>query len=462
MQPSPGVDNTTRDPASFRDPDGFVFYEGDEVFRQVGRRYRPTFDRLMATGLYQDLCEAGLLVKHEVTSEDEENGFVIKPELIPFIAYPYEWCFGALKDAALATIEIMARALRKGMWLKDASAYNIQFRGGAPVFIDTLSFEPLRDGEAWPAYHQFCRHFLAPVALTALVDTRLATLLIPHIDGIPLDLASRLLPARSYTSLGLALHVHAHAHAQRRFADRPIRVATPVRRQRLTRLIEHLRGTVEGLKPPPSASHWVKYCDQTNYSPEAMAEKHGLLDRIAGAIAPKRALDLGANTGTFSRLLARSAELVISADSDPGAVQENYRLVRLEGTRNVHPVVIDLFSPSPAIGWANIERSSFAERARADLVVALALVHHLAIGNNLSLSAIAQYLASLGRYAVVEFVPKGDSQVQRMLSTREDVFHGYTEEEFRLAFSGHFDLRERLRLTGSHRELYVLERKRST
>src|SRR5574338_267074 len=190
-----------RHSSSFRDPSGYVYKDASgNVMRYVSKEYADDYNFLMQSGLYNELVDAGLLIPHkEVTPKaiDANRHKLLQPEQIPFMSYPYEWSFSQLKDAALATIKTQQAALKHGMVLKDASAYNIQFYKGKPVLIDTLSFERYKTDEPWIAYRQFCQHFLAPLALAAYVDIRLLKLLRDYIDGVPLDLASELLPART-------------------------------------------------------------------------------------------------------------------------------------------------------------------------------------------------------------------------------------------------------------------------
>src|SRR5262245_14254456 len=213
--------------ASFRDPSGFLFSRDGVLYRQVNRRYEQEYARLMESGLYEKLVKVGVLIPHveveNVRAEAGECFRVIQPERVPFISYPYEWSFGQLKDAALATLSIQKRALKAGMSLKDASAYNIQFVRGKAVLIDTLSFELYKDGQPWVAYRQFCQHFLAPLTLMALKDVRLSQLLRVYIDGIPLDLASELLPSKTRLNFGLLTHIHLHASAQKRYAGEDVK-----------------------------------------------------------------------------------------------------------------------------------------------------------------------------------------------------------------------------------------------
>lgn len=452
--------------ASFRDPSGFIFRHGGVLYRQVNRRYAEHFAALRESGLYDVLTGDGLLIRHErsdVTPPRPEIAeAVIRPELVPFVSYPYEWCFGQLRDAAVATLDVQLKALEHGMVLKDASAFNILFLEGRPVLIDTLSFERYRDGEPWTAYRQFCEHFLAPLLLIRDVDPWLGRLPALTADGIPLELASRLLPLRSRLSPSSLLHVHLHARSVRRYGGRA--VPEKVRRRGLSRkalanLVLGLRHTVAGLDWEASGTEWADYDTEHGYREEDHAEKQRLVGGMLGEIAPSTVWDLGANTGDFSRVARAAGAFVVSADVDPAAVERNYRRVVSEGETDIHPLWIDLRNPSPDLGWANAERDSLAGRSRADAVLALALVHHLAITANVPLAGIAGWMAQLAPSLVIEFVPKTDPQVGRLLVSREDIFDDYTAEGFEAAFADAFELAGRVDVGQSRRVLYRYERR---
>jgi hypothetical protein len=277
--------NNGRIHASFRDPSGFLFTQDDILYRQVNRGYEAEYALLMGSGLYDKLSAAGLLIPHrevDVSPYDPDTAFkVIEPQPVPFISHPYEWAFSQLKDAALATLSIQKRALKFGMSLKDASAYNIQFHGGRAVLIDTLSFEIYKEGEPWVAYKQFCQHFLAPLALMARTDVRLSQLLRIYIDGVPLDLASRLLPVSSRFNFGLAAHIHLHARAQVKYSNQAVGPASQSNRklskQSLLGLIENLADTVRRLDWNPAGTEWGNYYNITNYSDSAFEHKKQLI-----------------------------------------------------------------------------------------------------------------------------------------------------------------------------------------
>lgn len=453
---------------SFRDPSGFVYRADGDLLRQVNEPYGPDYDLLMRSGLYETMVDRQWLVSHQELADPLPSGVhrILRPELIPYVSYPYEWCFSQLRDAALLTLDIQILSLSFGMILKDASAYNVQFVGAQPVFIDTLSFARYHEGTPWVAYRQFCEQFLGPLALMAHSDVRLRSLLIRFIDGIPLDLAAGLLPMRSRLRYGLLAHIHLHAGSQRRHRDdasRPEAVKIPrLPKTRLVALMESLRSTVAGLSLPRRRTEWSEYYAETNYSPEAIAGKEALVKRFVGQTAGAHAVihDLGANTGRFSRLVAGDGRYVISHDVDEMAVELNYLQGRTRKDLMVLPLVLDLAAPSPAIGWALEERSSALQRISGGTVLALALVHHLAISNNVPLQNLAELFARLAENLIIEFVPKDDSQVRRLLATREDIFPDYTLERFESEFSRFFHIDEREQVPGTLRMLFAMRRRR--
>ena len=448
---------------SFRDPAGFVYRRDGVLYRQVEPAGAADYDRLVASGLYDRLVAERLLVPHEEVGDEHAASpgahRVLRPREVPFVSHPYEWSFGQLKDAALLTLEVQRLALLHGMSLKDASAYNVQFDGGRPILIDTLSFERLEEGAPWVAYRQFCQHFLAPLALMAHRDVRLGQLARVHLDGVPLDLAARLLPLRARLRPSLLLHLVLHARSQKAAEGRAAPVRGRLSRLALEGLVDDLQGAVRALRWAPEGTAWGDYYGATNYSDAAFDAKKAAVRDLVALVAPSRVFDLGANTGVFSRLAAEAGADVVAFDIDPAAVEKAW-LAAAEAPR-VLPLLLDLANPSPALGWAGEERASLEQRGPADLVLALALVHHLAIGNNVPLPRVAAWLARLGHHLVVEFVPKEDSQVRRMLATRKDVFADYTQDGFEAAFAEHFDVVRTLPLEGTARVLYLMEARRT-
>ncbi len=449
---------------SFRDPSGFVFTRDGTLYRQVNQSFKAPFDAFMASGLYDDLVGEGLLVPHRQApiglAATDEAWRVLEPERIPFISYPYEWSFGQLRDAALLTLSLQERALARDFVLRDASAYNVQFRDGRPLFIDTLSFEPREEGSAWIAYRQFCEHFLAPLLLMSRRDIRCGTLLRSYIDGVPLDLASQLLQWKSWLSPSVLFHVHLHAKAQAHYADGPT-VANgrrrTMKRDAVLALVGGLRSCIEALEWSPAGTEWADYVDDNSYTDAATQSKRGIVTQLLAPLDARMVWDLGANTGEYSRAARPLASQVVAFDIDPAAVERNYRRVRSAGETAILPLLLDLANPSPAQGWAHAERLSLEQRGPADAVMALALVHHLAIGRNLPLDRIAAFLSRLGRSLVIEFVPKDDVQVRRLLRNRADVFPGYTVKGFEEAFRRYFRIESACPVAESGRTVYLMK-----
>ncbi len=455
----------SREPSSFRDPSGFLFFHDDLILRQVNKGYQDNYDHLMDSGLYLRLVRLGLLIGHEEMDRayalSDEAYKIIRPEVIPFISYPYEWSFSQLKQAALSTLEIQRQALDYGMSLKDCSAYNIQFRNGKSVLIDTLSFEKLPEGQPWVAYRQFCQHFLAPLALMSLVDVRLSQLLRVYLDGIPLDLASSLLPFRTHLRFSLLSHIHLHAKSQSHFAGKNVDTRSrQMSRRAFLGLIDSLDSGIKALSWKVRDSVWSNYYESTNYDSDALQHKVKIVSSILDQMTPRPRIlwDLGANNGLFSRLACEREILTIAFDMDASCVERNYCESMRRGETHLLPLWLDLTNPSPGLGWENQERSSLLRRGPADAVLALALIHHLAITNNVPLPRLAEFLARIGRTLAIEFVPKSDSQVQRLLSTREDIFPHYTQENFEQEFRHYFTIRQVERIRGTERTLYWMEK----
>ena len=457
--------NKAQHPASFRDLSGFLFTQGESLYRRINLKYASEYAHLMESGLYEELTKLGRLVAHEevdIPPQDADQAFkIIKPTQLPFISYPYEWSFSQLKEAALATLAIQKRALKYDMLLKDASAYNIQFYQGKAILIDTLSFEFYEKGKPWVAYKQFCQHFLAPIALMAKRDIRLSRLLRVYIDGIPLDLASALLPASTRLNAGILMHIHIHAKAQQKYADQAVEQESQSKgmsKNALIALVDSLRNTVKKLVWQPKGTEWGNYYEITNYSDAAFLHKKQLISAWVAEQQPKQVWDLGANNGVFSRLAAEQGFFTVSFDIDPAAVEQNYRQVKNAKEQNLLPLVLDLTNPSPALGWHNRERDSFTDRAPADMVFALALIHHLAISNNVPLPQLADFFAESGKWLVIEFVPKSDSQVKKLLQSREDIFDHYTLEDFEEVFATKFTICKKEGVRESDRYLYLMKR----
>lgn len=454
---------------SFRDPSGFVYQRDGTVLRQVNRTFADRWTDLNGAGVLATLQREGVLIGHE----EESIGLayapalahaVVRPEQLAFVSYPYEWSFSQLKEAALVTLEAQVIAARLGFVLRDASAYNVQLHRGRPILIDTLSFERVRPDTPWRAYRQFCEHFLAPLALMAHRDVRCGLMLRPYLDGIPVDLASTLLPARTRFDVGLGMHIHAHAAAQRRSARSGSNADRPEREWRIgdlrqSALIDNLKRTVEKLNWRANATAWAGYAEATSYSDTASRSKDAIVGRLLSVAGGDVVFDLGANTGRFSAIAAAAGRSVVAWDADPGATDIHYRAVRADGATSIIPLLTNLTNPSPGLGWAHQERQSFVDRSSADVVLALALVHHLLIGGNIRLAMIADLFRRLAPKLIVEFIPETDAMVQRLLRTRHDYRPPPTIDEFRAVFANRFEILDDVPIEDSARRLLLMTRR---
>ncbi|NLP03128.1 MAG: SAM-dependent methyltransferase [Fibrobacter sp.] len=451
--------SNTRLPSSFRDPSGYVFLKDSRVYRKINASYVPVFNHMQSTGIFSRLFDSGLLCPHSII-ETNEDSITIQPREIPFISYPYEWCFSQLKDAARCTLRLQKLALENEMSLKDASAYNIQFADGKPVLIDSLSFEQFSPGQPWTAYHQFCRHFLAPLALMSYTNVNLHRLLMGFIDGIPLDLAVSILPLRAFLRPSLFLHLYLHS----RFSLRYTGVKKPQSSQSFSRnsafgLLDSLQSAVNTCRLRPAKSMWSGYYGSGTHSEEYLRVKEKIVSDLITYAKPDTVWDLGANTGRFAKLSAGLGYNTIAFDSDPLCVESLYRDLASEENYRVLPLVCDLTNPSPSLGFNNQERDSLTQRGPTGLVMALALIHHIAIGNNVPFTMISSYLARLGRWLILEFVPKDDPQVKEMLAVRRDIFTEYTRECLLKRFSADFLIHKEVDVGSSGRTIFLMEKR---
>lgn len=449
-------------PASFRDPSGFIFMWEGKYFRQVNVIYAPHYELLMNSGLYDHLSGKKLLLSHSETNNiiAQEVGWykTLEPSPVPYITYPYEWCFAQLRDAALLTLSMVKISIEYGMIIKDASPFNIQFRDGNPVFIDTLSFEKYDEEKTWVAYRQFCNMFLFPLYLEYYLRTDIQKIMIAYPEGIPVDITSRLLPLKSSLSLGVWLHVYLQNTVTQNTGSKSD--GDKFSKKKLLNLINHLEGTILRLNSRMNRTQWSDYYESTIPGKNYLHQKEKLFRGMISGLNVKTALDLGANDGYFSKILAAENIYVIAVDNDSRTISKLYNEIRDGSLKNILPLLIDVANPTPSIGFRNKERPSFHERIRTDIVIALALVHHLVIGKNISLQVLAEYFNEItGSLIIIEWIPAEDEKVMQMLSGRKDVFGDYTMGNFEQSFSRFFQFEKKEKITGCHRILYLMEKK---
>jgi hypothetical protein len=448
-------------PASFRDPSGFVFRCGANWYRQVNTGYRDDYLHLVQSGLYGELTAKGWLLPHTEIAENYTGSpdwyKTLLPEQLSFISYPEEWSPAQLKEAALCTLAISRLSIAHGMILKDATPRNIQFPEGRPVLIDSLSFERYDPSIPWVAYRQFCESFLYPLILHRYHGLGTHRLLAAWPDGIPAGAAGKMLPFRSRRSLAVWLHVLLPARINRS-PKKDGRMAA-FDQNKLLRLLANLEDIIGGLEVDrPGEKGWSDYYDKTILSHAYLREKERLFSSWIGEIEFSSALDLGANDGHFTRLLAEKNVRVIAAESDWRCVQTLHRTVAKD--RPVHALCVDIANPTPATGFNHRERTAFSERAASDLVTALALLHHLVLGLNIPLPMIAGYLAGLtNAWLIIEFVPLTDEKSRQLVEHKRVYPAPYDGDSFEMHFAPWFTIERRAVIPGTERTLYLLRKK---
>jgi hypothetical protein len=451
---------TARHPSSYRDPSGFLFFHQDFLYRQVNQVYKEDYLLLLNSGLYEELVSKTLLIAHEEVEEnltgDAEWFKTLRPELLPFISYPSEWSFDMLKDAALVTLEIAEKAMASGMMLKDASAYNLQYHKGKMIFIDSLSFEKYDASLPWIAYRQFCENFLAPLAMMHYLKIPLHDLWKAYPEGIPLQLAGSTLPFRTKWNLHVYLHIHLHNRmsGQKEKAGSSVK---PFSSQKLKHLFRSLKEAVTSFKLERPSGVWSDYYTEASTRDDYMERKKEIISTWLKDLEIKTAIDTGANEGFFSKLLLDKNAFTIAADLDHYSVNNLYHDCRNNNLGLLHPMIIDLSAPTPAIGVNNEERTSFLSRVKTDMVLALALVHHLSIGHNIPFETTASMFSRMGKQLIIEFVPKEDEKVRLMLLQKKDIYPGYSMEAFEKAFSNFFSIVHKAEIPGSGRTLYLMK-----
>lgn len=445
------------DGGSFRDPFGYVFREGPNVFRHVLRPGAVDYEAGRDSGVFGELIGAGLLIPHEElvdhACENKDVMYALAHPTIPIVSYPWEWCFSMLKDAALLHLEIMQRLVPRGFWLRDANAFNVQYDGQRILLIDTLSVGRRKADSPWVAYGQFCGQFLAPLAVAAYSDVRMLNLWRNFINGFPLDLSYSILPLGRRVSPRLLMHLGLHAKAQK-IADRKENLGRGVMNKKprvtdrgLMGLIGSLRHTVEGIKWKRASRIWEAYGDIRTYGEEDVALKADYVDKIVNRLKPETVWDLGANTGEFSIVAAAHSGLVVSIDGDAACTENLYlRIADGKAPRNILPITMDLANPSPGLGWENTERLSLSERGPADLILALALVHHLVLSSNIPFARVVQWLAAIGKNLLVEFIPYDDPMVEKLRRNRDGEHLPYGEDVFLRNIESAFDIQDRCEL----------------
>ena len=462
------TDAAQLEPGSFRDPESRVFYSGDRVLRALSAEGLSDFQALAGTEVWKRFSEGGGMVGTKLLDGPsglpaglvKDSAGVLEHERIPFVSYPYEWPFSMLKDAALLQLDLTLAALEEDMILKDSTPYNVQFRGARPVFVDVGSFERLREGEPWVGYRQFCMLFLYPLLLQSVKDVSPQPLLRGAIDGITPAQMRGMVSFRDRFRKGFYLNVFLHAKLEQRHGDRGKEVKAEVKKagfkkELIQANVKRMRKLVESLEWSPPQGVWVAYGERNSYTDEDAERKDEFVREVVSSQPWDLTWDIGANNGRYSRIAAEGSRQVLAVDADQGPIELLYRSLRDEGDDKILTLTMNLADPSPGLGWRGMERKPLADRGRPDLVLALALIHHIAIAANVPVREFVDWLASLGTSLVIEFPTHEDPMVKKLLGPKREGLHpDYERESFERVLAGAFDVERRERLKSGTRLLY--------
>jgi len=452
-----------RNTSSFRDPSGYVFIDDETIKRVVNPIYFEQYHQLTSSGFYQKIIDKKFLIAHKEISKNESQ-IVLQSSKIPFINYPYEWSFLQYKHAALLTLKIQKLCLENNFTLKDASAFNITFHEGKPIFIDTLSFDFYKDNNPWLAYKQFIMHFLGPLVLAKYFGQDFLKMLSHNLDGLSLQKLSKLLPIKSFFSPTILTNIHLLAKYDKKYESDKKSVNNNLSKTSQIKLIDGLYDFIQNLSVNEN-TEWDHYYNQINYNDVAYQFKKEFTKDWFLSIKGKTLIDIGGNDGTFSRELKDVADLLIVADVDPNAVEQNYKQILKNKEKSILPFVADVLNPSSNYGFNNQERFSFIDRIEnlnLDGCIALAVIHHITLSGNIPFAFSAQFFSKMAPNLLIEFPTRNDSWVQFLLDSKrefKDHFDFYNEANFESDYGVYFEIIKKIKIDSSERILYSLKRR---
>jgi len=464
---------------SFRDPTSRVYAVKSDTLNETGRILRgldhealDNCHKLMGTAFFVRLLDEKRIVSTTFPDNNDaavkdimRSGWagVVEHEVVPFVSYPYEWSFGMLRTAALLHLRILEDALNEGWTLKDSSPFNIQFIGTRPIFIDLPSFVPWAEGEAWVGYRQFCSCFLTPLMMRAYLGIDHLPILRSYIDGIPPMEASKYFVGSSRFRFGVMSHVLFPAMVEKRISakerdnsEAKSRTGKPQSHSMVLGLVQSLTRLVKSLKIELDHTDWSDYDQTHSYDAEEHNSKKAFVERAVSGISSPHVWDIGCNTGTFSLISASQASQVIAIDGDHNAIEKLYLSHKDSAEANILPLVMNLANISPAQGWAGIERIAFDGRRKPDIVLALALIHHIRMSANIPLDMFFEWLKRLECEVVLEFVDRHDEMVVKLLTNKSEQYADYNRENFITQAKKHFNIKESASLKGGKREIFHL------
>ena len=449
--------------SSYRDPSGFIFEFNSLYYRCIKISYKKEYDFLMSSGLYQELSSKKLMVRHEEiilpVQAEKDTYKIIIPEQILFISYPFEWSFEQWKDILQVFLEINRICISYGMILKDATPFNFTFHNGYPIFIDTLSFSFFSEETSLIFYKQFCESMLGPIVLIHYNGSIWSRLFASSINGYPLAFISRQLDYKTYLNPIVLVHIHLHA----RYTNNKLKIKKKkngMSKVKVLFLLDSIKEAVKTWQPviQNKNNEWKNYYIEIT-GQGYLQNKKRTIERWLSNIKPMQVVDFGSNTGQISLIAEKYSESVISIDSDEACINEFYSKIKTLNSKKISCIVGDIMQISPGVGWNNLERLPLINRINPDTVLALAIIHHLCIVNNLPISLFASFINSITqKFAIIEFISKEDPNIQKLLISRKDIFTKYTEIEFENQFQKYFDIDEIVNTGSIYRKLYLFKK----
>ena len=459
-----------KEPGSFRDPAGNIFYQNGKIFRILSTLGEKRISFILKNKILEKSIKKKFLVNTSVLNEGDkiknniyQENIILEHEEIPFISYPYEWSFSQLKEAAIFHLDFNLFLLENNANLIDSSAYNVQFIDNQPIFIDVLSMKEYKDGTPWEGHKQFCENFLNPLILKSKKGIKFNNWFKGNIEGIETSELNKILNLFDKFSYNIFVHVHLLNKLEEKFKNKKSLKLNSVRKTFLSKnqlmaMMKQLRNFISKLKDHKSISTWDTYSIENSYSNSAENEKKEIVRKFFIKNRFNLVCDLGCNDGEYSEIaLNNSCNRVIGFDFDLNAIEKAFIRSKKKNL-NFLPLYFDASNPSTKLGWDENERKSFKERANFDGLIALAFEHHLAIAKNIPLKDVIKWLTSLAPKGLIEFIPKDDDTIQKMLELKGDIFKNYNMENFENYLSLYCKIISKNYIKETKRIIYEYER----
>ncbi len=460
------------DPASFRDQESRILHHDKKGLRVLNEHALKNWQDLISARFFQTLTRERKLVRTECLTPEQMDVLLprepwtamLEHEVLPFISYPHEWCFGMLKDAAIFHLELILTALEEDMALKDCSAYNVQWMGVNPIFIDISSFRRFEEGEPWLGYRQFCQMFLYPLFLQAFRNVPFQPWLRGCIDGITPEDCLNLMSLTDLFRPGVFVHTFLMAKAQQSYGSAQWSIrqelkASGFSKRMIKKNVENLLKIVRHLSWRQKKSSWAEYESNNSYTDLDKCRKESFVREAVRHRSWNLVWNLGCNNGTFSQIVSQNANCVVAMDADALVIERLYQNLKHGGSRSILPLVINIADIAGGLGWPGLERRAISDRGKPDLILCLALAHHLVVTHNIPPRELLDWLSRLSKYLIVEFVSKEDPMTQHLLRNKEDNHRDYDIQHFEEYLTQGFSLLKKETLSNGTRTLYFVQSK---